>query len=137
MNDIVHGADNEDYTNKLYVESKDILRNGSFNLRRFITNSQTLQERIDKDDDVLYKDTKYLENFEKTYTKSTLGRTQRMQSGGQKVLGVRWDVFSDQFVFDFDDIPHIAQELDPTKRNIVSIVGRFYDPLNFMSPIIL
>ena len=33
VDDIVYGADDEDSAHKLYVESKDILRTGGFNLR--------------------------------------------------------------------------------------------------------
>ena len=36
--------------------------------------------------------------------------------------------------FNFDDIAKLAVELEPTKRNVVSLVGRFYDPLGFISP---
>ena len=47
-----------------------------------------------------------------------------MRSGEQKVLGVSWDAFSDQFVVDLDDIAHLAQDL-------------YYNLLGFVSPIII
>ena len=53
VDDIVYGADDEDSAHKLYVESKDILRTGGFNLRKFITNSSQLQARIDKNEELL------------------------------------------------------------------------------------
>ncbi len=43
----------------------------------------------------------------------------------------------DQLVFDVDDVAALARKLEPTKRNIVSIVGRFYDPLGFLSPVVI
>ena len=33
--------------------------------------------------------------------------------------------------------PTLAFELHPTKRNLVSLIGRFYDPLGFLSPVII
>ena len=66
-----------------------------------------------------------------------LGTTQSNQPGEQKVLGVRWDVAKDQFCFGFIDIAHSAAELEPTKRNLISIVGRFYDPIGFLAPIVI
>jgi len=47
---------------------------------------------------------------------------------------VRWCVKTDQFVFEFTEIA-IAALLSPTKRNVISIIGCFYDPLGFLSPI--
>ena len=42
------GADNDDDVYKLYLKSKTILREGGFNLRKFVTNSMTLQQRINE-----------------------------------------------------------------------------------------
>ena len=36
-----------------------------------------------------------------------------------------------------EDIAASAVELEPTKRAIVSLVGRFYDPLGLLSPIVV
>ena len=30
-----------------------------------------------------------------------------------------------------------ARSLEPTKRNVVSVIGRFYDPLGFLAPIVV
>jgi hypothetical protein len=47
----------------------------------------------------------------------------RLESGELKILGVRWDISGNRRHFGFDDITHLATELEPTKRNPVSIVG--------------
>ena len=139
VDDIVCGAEDDDEVYKLYTESKDILKAGGFNLRKFVTNSRPLQAKIDLNEEFLNASTTSLvvDNSEETYTKSTLGNTQRLRLGEQKVLGVRWDVASDHFTFNVDDIACLAKELEPTKRHIVSIVGRFYDPLGFLSPVVV
>lgn len=49
----------------------------------------------------------------------------------QKLLGVRWDIATDQLVINLDEIGV------PTKRNIVALVGRFYDPLGLLAPIVV
>ena len=139
VDDIVCGAEDDDEAYKLYTESKDILKAGGFKLRKFVTNSRPLQAKIDLNEEVLNASPTSLvvDNSEETYTKSTLGNTQRLRLGEQKVLGVRWDVASDHFTFNVDDIACLAKELEPTKRHIVSIVGRFYDPLGFLSPVVV
>ena len=62
---------------------------------------------------------------------------QPVHSGEQKILRVYWNVSGDQLHFGFASIPHQARQLEPTKRNIVSIVGRFYDPLGFLYLIVI
>ena len=42
---------------------------------------------------------------------------------------------TDHFVLDVSEVSHQARSLSPTKRNIVSLVGRIYDPLGFLSPV--
>ena len=44
VDDIVFGADDEESAFNLYTRSKNILSSGSFNLRKFVTNSPTLQD---------------------------------------------------------------------------------------------
>ena len=135
VDDIISGAKSVDDAYLLYKESKSLLKEGGFNLRKFITNSSQLQERIDEDEGVLHACKN--PELEETYTRSTLGTNQSLRSGEQKILGVRWNVFADQLVIDVSNVAHLARELEPTKRHIVSVVGRFYDPLGFISPVVI
>ncbi len=50
---------------------------------------------------------------------------------------MRWEPTNDCFTFDVSDSAHLASTLEPTKRNIISTIGRFYDPLGFLVPIII
>ena len=47
VDDIVTGADTDAEAFQLYVDAKEILRQGSFNLRKFVSSSCNLQEQID------------------------------------------------------------------------------------------
>ena len=47
MDDIETGANTEDEAFELYSQSEIIFREGGFNLRKFVSNSQQLQYRID------------------------------------------------------------------------------------------
>ena len=67
-----------------------------------------------------------------TYAKSILGDRLEVSSREQKFLGVLWNFASDDLVF---DVPQLANKLEPTKRNAVSLAAKFYDPLGFVSPI--
>ena len=125
------GADDEESAYKVYIDSKEMVKSGSFNLRKFITNSPTLQEKINDTEGLAttgYQD-KQSSDLNETYAKSILGSTQLIQPGEQKILGVSWNVAN------LSGIARLATELDPTKRNIVSLVRRFYDPFGYLSPI--
>ena len=62
------------------------------------------------------------ESLDETYVEATLPLAVNTHSGEQ-VLGVRWDVMRDRLIFDFREIAQVAQNLDPTKRNVISIMG--------------
>ena len=40
-------------------------------------------------------------------------------------------------MFDLRELTELAVQLEPTKRNIVSMVGRFYDPIGVLSPVVV
>ena len=47
---------------------------------------------------------------------------------------MHWNVGQDSLIFDFREVASVADELHPTKRNVISVIGRFYDPLGYLSP---
>ena len=48
---------------------------------------------------------------------------------------MRWDVRSDQLVFDLRGLVVKASRLQPMKRNVVSVFGQIYDPLGYLTPV--
>ena len=74
-------------------------------------------------------------SVEETYASTVLGPTQ--SAFRREVLGVRWNNSADQLVMDLEEIASTAALLDPSKRAIVSLVGRFYDQLGLLSPVVL
>ena len=64
----------------------------------------------------------------------TLGKPHSSESPTVKVLGAIWDPPEDCLDFYAADIAEAAATAEPTKRNVVSIIGKFYDPLGFLAP---
>jgi len=66
-----------------------VLAKGGFNLRKFVSNSQSLQSRIEVSEECglargnLSSDSRVVEE-DKTYTKDILGRTQSNEGGENK-----------------------------------------------------
>lgn len=136
VDDVVTGAESEEAAYQAYLDSRSILKAGRFNLRKFISSSSTLQAKIDQDQ-VGSGSTLNKQGTEETYAKSTLGNTQGLCTGETKILGVVWDVGNDRFVFNISEVASKAREIEPMKRNAVSTVRRFCDPIGFLSPLIV
>ena len=54
-----------------------------------------------------------------------------------KVLGVMWDPQEDRLHFPIEPIAETATTVNPTKRNVVRVIGKFHDPLGFLAPVII
>ena len=54
-----------------------------------------------------------------------------------KVLVIVWDTKSDHLVFFFDNLIESFNHIIPTKRNSLSLIATFYDPIGLIQPIII
>ena len=137
VDDIISGGQTEEEAFNLYVESKRVFGEGGFNLRKILTNSRRLQERIDLWETLRNDSSLQPQLDEPTFSEDTLGVSKSSIVGEHKVLGVTWNPESDQLIFDVNNLAQLALDLRPTKRNLVSLIGKFYDPLGFLSPVII
>ena len=55
----------------------------------------------------------------------------------RKVLGLNWSTKNDEFIYDMKGTVDLAEQLKPTKRNILKISALFYDTLGLIAPIVL
>ena len=133
VHDVVFGAEDEGSVYKLYLKSKESLRNWSLNLSNFTTNCPSLQDKIDNAK-ALDTSSQAEGGLDETFAKTTLGGALSHKTSEQKILGVCWDTHSDCFVFELHELAKLATRLEPTKRN--SMVGRFYDPMGVLSPVV-
>ena len=82
VDDIISGADSDEEAFELYTQAKEIFRHEGFNLRKFLSNSQPLQAKID---------------FAEGVTESDPAN--RINPSYAKVIGVTWNPHSDSLVF--------------------------------------
>ena len=126
------GALTESEAFELYRNSKTIFAQGGFNLRKFISNSKALQEKIDATEQG-----SECKSVDDSYTQSTLGRLTPVLKGEHKILEVIWNVDADELVFNIEPIFQEAVRTEPTKHSIVSIVSKIFDPLGILSPVVM
>ena len=58
VDDMAFEADCDDLAYELYMNSETILKEGGFNLRKFLTNSTDLQRKIEDDEKLLHTNMK-------------------------------------------------------------------------------
>ena len=116
--------------------AKNVLSHASFNLRNFITSSQVLRDKIKQELSHLPKEIHHVSS-DAPSVDSALSADSLNKSEEHKVLGVHWNVQSDKLVFELSTIVECAITPVPTKRRAIGLIGRFYDPLRFLSPIII
>lgn len=139
VDDITFGANDDDAAFYLYTKAKKILADGGFNLRKFVSNSQELQRRIELMEGGMRTNECQGEHEpvvdeDKTYTKEVFGGRQASDKE-QRILGVKWNFVQDRLVFDLSELASLVRSIEATKRHIVSVASKFYDPLGFISPV--
>lgn len=95
----------------MFTEAQGIMASAGMHLSKWKTNSDLVANKIFKE-----SSGKYLE------------------SESVKVLGLGWQASSDSFDFTGFEVP---SDLYVTKRVVLSIIARMFDPLGFLTPFIM
>ena len=140
VDDVSLGSDDVESTYELYVKAGSRLAEAGFKLRKFTTNSRELQYLIDDNEHYLSTRVQSVQEIkpcgeDQSYAKSTLGTNNSEPSATYKILGIQWDFNEDNLVFDINSVLQRFTDREPTKRSVVSLATRFYDPLGIVSPV--
>ena len=139
VDDMLSGADNVQKGFELYQQSKELMAKGAFNLRKWNSNSPELRHLIKKKEaeTVVQPKTKEpsqaVKEEDESFTKSTIGPNQ-VSHALVKTLGVCWDTASDEISFDFTDLIECANAMQVTKRSLLKLSAKVFDPLGLLSP---
>jgi len=114
----------------IYETSKKILAQGGFNLRKWNSNNKVflskIKEREDKSPSLTSKGSRISED-DQSYSQYIVGNPS--EGGSSKVLGVNWNSIQDTFYLDLMHIITFAYSLAPTKRSVLRISAKIFDPL--------
>ena len=133
VDDLVTGEGDEAKALELCSKSKSLMQRGGFNLRKWKTNSKIVQEAINGMNDRTNPttepgSTKSITEEDESYAKTT------SENAIVKVLGSIWNTDTDQFTFDLVDLSQHASLLPTTKRSLLKISAKIFDPLGLLSP---
>ena len=123
---------------EFYTKSKLCLKDAGFNLRKWCSNSKELIQLISDREKASEEECDIHENMQQdkeSYAKRFLGCNE--SEIFKKVLGIVWDIEKDEFVFHFQELIDEAFMLPATKRNLLRISAKLYDPLGLMCPIVI
>ncbi|XP_044184810.1 uncharacterized protein LOC122964955 [Acropora millepora] len=137
VDDFNGGKDSVPEAFQLYSKAKSRMKEGGFNLRKWISNSEKLMQWINQEEGVPIMEASMVSEEDKTYTQTQLGVNNSTISCERKILGLNWDVEKDTFMFYFDCLVQFARELPLNKRSVLKVVAKLYDPLGLISPLII
>lgn len=126
MDDYLGGANTEQDAIKLVKDVIHVHKKGGFEICNFVSNSHAVLDSIDES----LHSKNILESFNFTD-----------DNAEERVLGMWWNYLKDEFLFKLlfhkIDIKILNYERRPTKRDILKIVMSVFDPLGFISCLIL
>ncbi len=139
VDDLVAGERNDEDAFVFCHNSKECLSKGGFHLRKWVSNSKELLSRI-QDDRVKCEINETQEGTvvedTETYAKTTVGNLEELQETDEhKVLGIPWNCKTDKLCIKFEGVLDGIEEFMPTKRTVLKVAARLYDPLGFVSPV--
>ncbi|XP_028412339.1 uncharacterized protein LOC114535156 [Dendronephthya gigantea] len=114
VDDCLTGCETETMGRKLYSDLVEMMKIGGFDLLKWATNSKSLLSYIPADQRASSR-LVCLDN----------------DSDPLKALGLSWDTVDDVFLFHQGDK---LLQTPETKRSIISISSKLFDPLGFLSP---
>ena len=139
VDDLLAGASDVEEGFEVYQQSKELMPKGGFNLRKWNSNSPGLLQRVNNEEGAVVPSKMEEENRpieeedEESFTKSTIGPNQ-VSDKLVKTLGVCWDTESDEMSFDFKELNEYANTLKVTKRSLLKLSAKVFDPLGLLSP---
>ncbi|XP_045495987.1 uncharacterized protein LOC123694566 [Colias croceus] len=116
MDDLLTGCNSEEEAIDIYTEMNQLMSRGGFKLQKWCSNCPKLLNHIENDNQSS-KDTFIFE------VNDTI-----------KVLGISWNKNIDKFEYTYN-LPELDEPV--TKRKVLSDIARLYDPLGWVSPVLI
>lgn len=114
---MVYGANTKEGALEIQRQLNEVLPSAGFVLKKWTSNDVELMLSVDSRSSNLQHI-----NFSK-FNNSTV-----------KTLGLSWNIHNDEFIYSLQEISTPEQI---TKRNVLSVTAKLFDPLGLLSPVIV
>ena len=143
VDDLVSGANTVEEAFEYYLQAKKIMSEAGMNLRKWNSNSAELCCKIQKSesrshDQNTVSPSSAVSEEEESFVKSeTTLPTPTDGAFLNKLLGLGWDCETDQFVFNLQELIDYSASLPSSKRSILKVTSKIFDPLGLLSPFVI
>ena len=138
MDDFAGGAQTDSKALKVYKSSQELMNSGGFTLRKWNSSSKEVRERIAAEQVAtagnVGSDDIPNDLATETTTSPPSTSSAAEESRQVKILGLNWSVQSDKLLCDTAELLAYAKSLPITKRSVLKISAKIFDPLGFLSP---
>ena len=116
---------------------------GSMNLRKWKSNSPELMKQIERlitlseDRGRLCPFKPTIEEEDESYAGTVMGHCVPTADQPSRILGVIWDHVTDSFKFDLTHLESYVHLESVTKRVILRLTTKIFDPLGLVSPFVI
>jgi hypothetical protein len=117
VDDMLASVPSIDEATRVVTQLREMLKLAHFNLTKWTSNEITALSSLSSEDVAPSMQTKSLE---------------LEHPSAERALGVLWNTSADSFTFKVKE-----QQKPNTKRGVLSLIGTLYDPLGFISPVLL
>ena len=142
VDDLVTGASDINEATEFFKKSREVMAAGGMNLRKWKSNYPKLMKQIEhlimplEDQRGLHLSGPIVEDDE-SYAGTVTGHCVATMNQPSRILGVIWDHTTDTFRFDLTHLAcHVSSE-SVTKRVILRLTAKIFDPLGFVSPFVI
>ena len=141
VDDLLTGESNDEKSLVIYHRAKKLMAEGGFNLIKWKTNSLKLQRAIAEHECMtksICASSDNKENYESYAKSNTMGLSANTPLDEHifvKVLGMNWNTLDDEIIFSFTELFNYANSLPLTKRSVLKVTAKIYDPMGFLSPL--
>ncbi|KAL9977059.1 hypothetical protein ACROYT_G014423 [Oculina patagonica] len=144
VDDLLTGESDEERGLAVYKRCKKVMSSGGFNLRKWRSNSRKLQMEIAKFESSPGSTNTQQEVMnvnkedDESFAKSSVGcdsATSDNEDTVIKILGMNWNTLTDEMFFSFSDLCSFASSLPLTKRSVLKVTAKIFDPMGFLTPL--
>ena len=137
VDDVNRGGYSVEEVMELFRVSRQMMQEGGFNLRKWLSNSKEMMSQIkssQNDGESEVPNEPDVTEEDQSFAKTVLNVSETSDGERVKILGLNWNSDTDNIVFHLSQLASTIIERPVTKRTILSLIAKIFDPLGLITP---